>query len=147
MLRPKLHLITTILAMLALVTGGCVRSFPHPVGVQLEVPCDEFMEQRHISKEVEVPINGMLTVTLCSNPTTGFQWSETAEITDPSVLDQVDHEFVPPEQKGVEGASGQEVWSFRAFEKGTSTISVEYRRLWEHGVEPAKTFTLTVVVK
>ncbi len=57
------------------------------------------------------------------------------------------NKYVPPESEGVEGAAGKEIWTFHAVEKGQSTIFMEYRRPWEQGVEPAKTFTLTVVVK
>ncbi len=57
------------------------------------------------------------------------------------------NKYVPPESEGVEGAAGKEIWTFHAVEKGKSIISMEYRRPWEQGVEPAETFTLTVVVK
>jgi len=67
----------------------------------VEVSCDELMEEQHISKDLEVDAGDSFTVTLCSNPTTGFRWSETAEISDESVLEQVDHEFVPPEAEFV----------------------------------------------
>jgi len=57
------------------------------------------------------------------------------------------NKYVPPESEGVEGAAGKEIWTFHAVEKGKSTIFMEYQRPWEEGVEPAKTFTLTVIVK
>jgi inhibitor of cysteine peptidase len=69
------------------------------------------------------------------------------ELPEKTVLKHVDNKYIPPEAKGVEGAAGKEVWTFHAEEKGKSTICMEYRRPWEQGVEPAKTFTLTVVVK
>ena len=69
------------------------------------------------------------------------------ELPEKTVLKHIDNEYVPPEAKGVEGAAGKEVWAFHAEEKGKSTISMEYRRPWKKGVEPAKTFTLTVIVK
>ena len=69
------------------------------------------------------------------------------ELPEKTVLKHADNKYVPPEAKGVEGAAGKEVWTFYAEEKGKSTIFMEYRRPWEEGVQPAKTFTLTVVVK
>jgi len=69
------------------------------------------------------------------------------ELPEKTVLKHVDNKYVPPESEGVEGAAGKEVWTFHAEEKGKSTLSMEYRRPWEQGVEPAKTFTLTVIVK
>jgi inhibitor of cysteine peptidase len=69
------------------------------------------------------------------------------ELLEITVLKHVDNKYIPPEAEGVEGAAGKEMWTFHAEEKGKSTICMEYRRPWEQGVEPAKTFTLTVVVK
>ena len=69
------------------------------------------------------------------------------ELPEKTVLKHVDNKYVPPEAEGVVGAAGKEVWTFHAEEKGESRICMEYRRSWEEGVEPAKTFTLTVVVK
>jgi len=123
---------------------------PAPKQVSVEASCDDFIklppEERVISKEVEVAVDGSLRVTLCSNPSTGFQW-ESVKITDQTVLEQVDHEFIPPEAKDVEGAAGKEVWTFKALKKGTSTISIDYSRPWEGGEKAAWKFALTVVVK
>jgi len=113
---------------------------------QVSVDIDDFMEQKHISKEVEVAVDGSLTVTLGSNQTTGFKW-ELAEITDESVLEYVDDEYVPPEDTGVVGAGGKEIWTFKALKKGTTEVSMEYSRPWEGGEKAEWTFVLTVVVK
>ena len=106
------------------------------------------MKQHHISQEVKVPVDGSLTVTLCSNPTTGFQW-ESAKITDQTVLERVDHKFVSPESEPPPppGTPGQEIWTFKALKKGTSTISMEYSRPWEGGEKTEWTFVLVVVVE
>ena len=115
----------------------------------VEVSCDEFYEQNHISQEVNVAVGDSFTVTLCSNPTTGFLWSESAKISDQTILEQTDHKFVPPPERPepIEGEAGKEVWTFKALKKGTSTISMEYSRPWEGGEKGAWTFDLTVVVK
>jgi len=119
--------------------------------VSVETSCDDFIKlppgERSISKEAQVAVDDSFTVTLCSNPTTGFQWAKSAQISDQTVLEQVDHEFIPPEAKDVEGAAGKEVWTFKAFKKGTSSVSMEYSRPWEGGEKEAWTFVLTVVVK
>ena len=116
----------------------------------VEVSCDDFYKQQHISKEVEVNVDGSFTVTLCSNPTTGFQW-ESPQISDQIVLEQVDRKFVYPEDTGDKplppGTPGQEVWTFKALKEGESTISIKYSRPWEGGEKGEWTFKLTVVVK
>ena len=140
-MKSKLILICAMVAI-SLCLFAC-----SPKEASLEVSCDDFMELQHISKEVEVCVDGSLTVTLCSNLTTGFQWSEVAQISDQTILQQTSHEFVPPEAKGVEGAAGKEVWTFEALKKGTTDVSMEYSRPWEGGEKATWTFDLTVVVK
>ena len=136
-MKSKL-LIVGIMAVISLGLFACSPS--------VDVSCDDFMKDQHISKEVEIAVDGSLTVTLCSNPTTGFQWSESAQISDQTILQQTYHEFVPP--KGdVPGAAGKEIWTFKALKKGTSTVSMEYSRPWEGGEKGEWTFALTVVVE
>jgi inhibitor of cysteine peptidase len=99
-----------------------------------------------ISKNAQVSAGSSFTVTLCSNQTTGFQWSESAQISDQTVIRQTGHKFEPP-KGGLVGAAGQEVWTFEALKKGTSTISMEYSRPWEGGEKGTWKFNLTIVVK
>ena len=143
-MKSKLVLICAIVAILL---SLCACSSPTSV----DASCDDFMKKQHIAKEVEVAAGSSLTVTLCSNPTTGFQWSESAQISNQNVLEQVDHKFVPPEYTGgtppPPGTPSQEVWTFKALKKGTSTISTEYSRPWEGGEKAEWTFVLTVTVK
>ncbi len=115
--------------------------------VSVEVSCNDFYDQNHISKAVEVAAGDSFTVTLCFNPTTGFIWSEQGQIGDQAVLQQTDHKFVAPEGTEVVGAAGKEVWTFKAVKKGETTVSMEYGRPWEGGERGTWTFTLTVVVK
>jgi inhibitor of cysteine peptidase len=116
----------------------------------INVGCDDFMQQKDISKQIEIGPGYTLSVYLCSNPTTGFQWSESAVISDQSVMQQTAHEFVAPKDSGgppLTGAPGTEEWTFKANKKGTSTIKMEYSRPWEGGEKSEWTFTLTVTVK
>ena len=142
-MKAKLILICAV-GVLSLFLFACA---PAARQASVEVSCDDFSQQNHITKQVEVGAGGTLTVTLCSNQTTGFMWSETAQISDQSVLQQTDHRFVPAEAEGVVGAAGKEVWTFNALKKGTSTVSVEYSRPWEGGEKGEWTFNLTVTVK
>jgi inhibitor of cysteine peptidase len=94
--------------------------------------------------QVELAVGQHLVVTLPSNITTGYGWSLT-ENSDGSVLSETGNEYIAP-QTTLIGAGGEEEWAFKALNKGTSSISMEYRRPWETGTPPAKTFSLTVVV-
>jgi len=142
----KLKLI--LVGVMAAISLSLFACSPTPKQASVEVSCDDFMKLQHISEEVEVAVDSSLTVTLCSNPTTGFQW-ESPQITDQTVLEQVDHKLVMPESEPPPppGTPGQEVWTFKALREGTSTISMEYSRPWEGGEKGAWKFDLTVVVK
>ena len=142
-MKSKLILVCAVVAI-SLCLSACL---PAAKQASVDVSCDDFMRANHISQEAEVAVDGSLTVTLCSNPTTGFQWVESAEISDQTVLQQTDHKFVPPEETGVAGAAGKEIWTFQALKKGTATISMEYSRPWEGGEKGEWTFNLTVTVK
>ncbi len=139
-----------ILVAISLYLSACS---PASKQVSVNVSYDDFMKLQHISKEVEVLVGESLTITLYSCPSEGRQWSESAQISDQTVLREVGHKYEPPPEPigcmlPVPGTSGQEVWTLKALEKGTSTISMEYTHPWEGGEkEPMLTFVLTVVVK
>jgi predicted secreted protein len=117
-LKSKLVLMG-IVVIVSLLFVGC-----SPGGKQISVDCEDFQANNHISKEIEVSAGDSLKVTLCSNPTTGFEW-EQAQISDQSVLQQTSHEFVAPSEGDnppPPGTPGQEIWIFDALNKGTSTV-------------------------
>ncbi len=111
------------------------------------VPSQVSVDASYSGQQVEIAVGGSLIVTLESNGSTGFQWSEPAEISDETVLDQVGHGFQAPEDTDMVGAPGKEIWTFKALKKGTSTISMEYSRPWQTCAKAAETFDLTIVVK
>ncbi len=142
-MKSKLILIGVV-AVISILLLACS---PTSKQASVEVPLDDFINQNHISREVTVNAGDSFTLTLGSNPTTGFTWSESAQIGDQTVLQQTAHEFTPPGEEGVVGAPGKEVWTFKALKKGTIEVSMEYSRPWEGGEKGVWTFSLTVVVK
>ncbi len=151
-MKVKSALMTTLVAILISV-GACASSQRGSASqpTSIEVSINEFMNTNHITKEVQVPVDSLLIVTLGSNPTTGFQWQESAQIIDQTVLKRTDHKYIAPEAQGnvppTPGTGGEEVWTFRACNKGATTVSLEYSRPWEGGEKGALTFKLTVTVK
>jgi inhibitor of cysteine peptidase len=141
--KMKLRMIPVFaMLILSLWLAACVPS----TGTSVTVSCNDLQSQPHVSKQMTVATGNTFTVTLCSNATTGFQWSESAQISDQTVVQQTGHEFVSPENTGVVGAPGNEVWTFKALKKGTSNITMDYSRPWEGGEKGAWTFNLTVTV-
>jgi inhibitor of cysteine peptidase len=105
---------------------------------------DVNVDSSYSGKQVELSVGQTLVVTLASNVTTGYSWSLTG-ISDESVLQKSGNEYIAPTTNLV-GAGGQDVWTFKALKKGTSTISMGYSRPWETDTPPIETFGLTVVV-
>jgi predicted secreted protein len=147
-MKSKLIVLGTVVAI-SLCLCACS---PASKQVSVNVSWDDFKKEQHVSKKVEVAVDGSLTISLYSCPAEGRQWSESPQIGDETVLREVDHKYEPaPRRLGctpAPGTPGREVWTFKALEKGMSTISIEYAHPWEGGEkEPMLTFVLTVVVK
>jgi inhibitor of cysteine peptidase len=143
--------VTAVMVTLLLAVVGCspaVGASPAQEA-NIEVTIDEFVDSNHVVKEVEVAQGGVLTISLGSNPSTGFSWTENAEVAGPGVLrlSGGGGAFVAPEGEGLVGAPGNQTWTFEALEKGTTSISMEYGRPWEGGEKGVWTLELTVTVR
>lgn len=134
-----------LMALLALLGCGTSTSAPTPEPVSVDVPCDEFDEQPEQTREITVDGGSTFTVALCANPTTGFQWKEMV-IDDPDVVEQTARDYQAPDSDAL-GASGREVWTFRALEAGQTTLASTYGQPWEGGIKEEWTFTLAVTVE
>ncbi|MEU2038188.1 protease inhibitor I42 family protein [Nocardia niwae] len=88
-----------------------------------------------------------LVVALPSNPSTGYSWS--IAMVDATVAKQDrEADFEPdPAVPVAPGAGGTAVWSFVGAAAGRTPLTMEYRRPWEQGLEPARTFSLTIEVE
>jgi predicted secreted protein len=97
--------------------------------------------------QVELELGQILVVTLESNPTTGYSWQQ-AENQEPILEQMGEAEFKPSEtgESPLVGTGGWEIFRFKAISPGQMTLKLIYRRPWEEGVEPVKTFTLDVII-
>ncbi|MFC2069025.1 protease inhibitor I42 family protein [Chloroflexota bacterium] len=144
-MKPILIALVSVVLMLLVVSTGCSKPLSQ---VWVEVSCDEFYDNHHINTMLEVQIGETFEVKLCSNPTTGFQWSEIVPISNATILKQEDHKFIGAENEPPPppGTSGQEIWTFKALKQGSSDIYLEYGRPWEGGEKGEWTCTVNVVV-
>lgn len=147
-MKTKLIVMALMLTVLLVAVACSPVSGASPAAeASIDVSIDEFEQANDITREVTVADGGTVTVSLGSNPTTGFSWDEAAQIADPTVLQQTGSERLPAESQGLVGAPGTQVWTFKALTKGTTTVSMEYSRPWEGGEKGVWTFDLTVAVK
>ena len=112
----------------------------------IEISLDDFAAENHMTKDITITKPGSLIVTLGANPTTGFTWEEDTVITGSGMV-RVSHEYVTPQDDGVVGAPGKDVWVFDSAGAGMATVSFSYSRPWEGGEKDAWTLTLNVTVR
>ena len=112
----------------------------------IDISLDTFTAENNIVTNTELIRPGSLIVRLGSNPTTGYEWGE-AVISTPAVVAQASREFVGPEDTGMVGAGGTNVWVFDSKAASTATIKMSYGRPWEGGEKDTFTLTINVTVK
>ena len=92
-------------------------------------------------------VNGQtLTLTLPSNPTTGYRWL----VQDPaaSLLRVLSPEvYSNPEDAGLVGAAGQSVWRYQATAAGTGHLLMVLQQPWAPEVKPVQVFDCAISVK
>ena len=121
----------------------------YPSYTTISISIDTFQNQPHIDAVMNAAVGKELTVSLGSNPSTGFSWSEFAEISDETVVQQTSHIYMDNEHETPPplGTPGKEIWTLKALKKGTTTIFMEYGRPWEGGEKAEWTVTVTANIK
>ena len=142
----RIILVATILIFFPCCSSPESPEFEFMRDVKVELSYEDFCTQPNYSGNIRLLIGGGLTVILYSNPSTGFLWSKLAQISNRTVLMQIDHKWLPATSDRA-GASAQQVWTFKTLKRGLSTIYLEYSRPWEGGTKATRTFHLTIVVK
>ena len=151
-MKSKLLIVLCVLLVAPLYLAGC---YPHASETVLSsdsmkrlVNCDTLNEREIIYEEVVITLDDTLTVALCSNPTSGFEWLKMARISNPSVVIQTDHNLLSTEAtNGVSHGADMEQWTFKPINKGMTFVYMDYSQPWDGGEKKAWTYTLLVTVK
>lgn len=109
------------------------------------IDCDAFAATPNATASVDAPAGSSVIVSLCSNPTTGFRWSDPAS-SDPAIASVGGWSFVAPTEDAA-GASGTEQITLIAGIAGHATVTASYDQPWDGGTKGAWTLTLDVVVR
>jgi predicted secreted protein len=86
----------------------------------------------HEVENITVNKSKEFTISLESNPTTGYQW---IPIFNSSIINLISHNFQPSTTKLI-GSSVKEIFKFKAINYGTQSLKMIYKRSWEK--EPSK---------
>jgi inhibitor of cysteine peptidase len=94
-------------------------------------------------RTVGLAVGEIVQISLFENRTTGFRWHLSSRAGPVCELESDGYEAAaaPP------GRGGTHHWRFRAARPGVTEIKFEYRRPWEQGTPPARTFKLEVRVQ
>lgn len=117
--------------------------------IKVQFTCDDFNNQQHITHYINASEGDTIKITLCANPTTGFEWEE-VRISDVSTLELVDREFHAPgspDDPPAPGTPGIEELTIQALQKGESQVYMEYSQPWDGGEEAVWTYEMTVMVE
>ena len=143
-MKGKAVILGAIVTM-ALFAGACTSAIGTPKQATIAVGDDEFMGTRNVSREITLTRGTELAVNLAANPSTGFSWTEPV-VGQSSVVQLTESKYLAP-ATGLAGAAGTQVWTFKASETGTTTVSMDYGRPWQGGEKAEWTFQLTVTVQ
>ena len=101
--------------------------------------------QADAGKAITLTTGQILEVTLEGNPSTGYTWE--LEKADLKALRLEGEPQFTAANKNVVGGSGTLTLRFTAVAAGQEALKLVYHRSWEVGVDPLKTYAVTIVVK
>ena len=97
-------------------------------------------------KQIIVKSGEVMTVTLVSNPTTGYSW-QVMEIDNAILVQDGEPEYKQSSSaEGLVGAGGTETFKFKVIESGETMLELGYMRPWE-SVPPIETFIAQIIVQ
>ena len=104
------------------------------------IPAHEYTDP---STPIEAATGEEFTISLDSNPSTGYSWRIAGKV-DERVVRLAGTSFIPPDSD-LRGAAGTRIWTFKGAGEGKTMLSFEYLRPWENR-PPRQKATFTVVV-
>ncbi|WP_447722251.1 protease inhibitor I42 family protein [Aquipseudomonas campi] len=117
--------------------GACAQQPPSSVTVQ---------EKQLGSCPLQLHTGQTLTISLPSNPTTGYRWAVVDAA--PSVLRSLGPEVYSPKQSGeVVGSGGESTWRYRVLQAGSGRLLMHYQQPWQTDVAPAQSIDCQLVVQ
>lgn len=123
------YFILLFLVFVALFLAGCIEQRPvHAFTMEDNGDTDT------------VGMNDIVTISLASNPTTGYEW--TVKTTGNLVI--TDQEFISDNVPGMVGEGGFQKWTLSATAPGTYEFDGIYQRPWEETGED-ETYHLTLI--
>lgn len=97
-------------------------------------------------KQITLQSGDAVTITLESNPTTGYSW-QVMDIDSAVLIQDGEPKFKQSlNSDGMVGMGGTETFRFKAAGKGATTLKLGYERPWE-SAPPVETFAVQAIVQ
>lgn len=115
--------------------GACAQQPPRSVELDAESECPQRLR-----------VGQSLTLTLPSNPTTGYRWL----LQNPAsgILRSLGPEvYSDPQEAGIVGSAGLSTWRFQASAAGDGQLVLVYQQPWAPEVRPVQTFDCAIRVR
>lgn len=126
-------LFSTLLIIIITLATGCSPSKP------------AILSAADNGSHINMRVGEQIVITLEDNPSTGYTWE--AKDLDTGMFTIAGEPTFISSNPGQVGSGGTLTLSFKAEKPGTGSLTLVYRRPWETGVNPIKTFTVNVTVK
>jgi len=99
-------------------------------------------------KTMPAGVGDLVIIELDANPTTGYSW-EAGPLPEDGPLTLKSNKYETAAQRSAEirpmvGQGGVATFTYQVVRAGKATTALAYRRPWEKGVKPEKTFTVTI---
>jgi len=104
-----------------------------------------FPMQNQAGETLQVYVGHDFSIALESNPTTGYSW-QLSSPPEKELISSINSYFEIKESAAL-GASGRQVWIFKAIKAGKATIHFKYVRPWEDNLPAEKEECFTVDIK
>jgi inhibitor of cysteine peptidase len=104
------------------------------------------LSEKDNGKTITVKKGAVLSITLSSNPTTGYEWS-IKEMPENILQGGVEEYVQDKSEKGMVGTGGKEIFKFTAQKKGSGTLTLVYERKWEGELPDSKKFSIKINVQ
>ncbi len=137
-------------ASLALLLGTILAACSSPAtpGPGLTVDCAAFETEGAagvpVQREIAAGVNQTMTISLCSNPSTGFSWEE--PIGEGDAVVELEERSVLQTIGGAPGEAGEERFTFKTVSAGEAVIHFVYSQPWDGGTKGAWRLDLTTTV-
>jgi inhibitor of cysteine peptidase len=102
------------------------------------------IDESRNGETVEIPIRDMIEIRLPENASTGYRWGMSSPCE--PILAIVSDQRQPP-ASSARGAAGEHRWQLQAIAVGECDLEFAYRRTWESGGSPGRSFKIRVRIK